>query len=183
MISAIFFLSILTTELPLEKTFMEHKIIDDLFKAKWELNEPQINLILEKLRIIENRPDYEELLTRFYAEAEKLNPAPINSSQWDEALDAPLAAPNHKVIVENSHIRVLYIVFEPGEESPFHTHQWAGIIFDLIPSDFIVYEEGGKETFFSASEDPLFTHTEGQYNAAKNMGDTVYEGLHFEIKY
>jgi quercetin dioxygenase-like cupin family protein len=55
---------------------------------------------------------------------------------WDPALDAVEAAPkNHKVIYEDSEIRVLSVTVAPGESEKLHHHRWPSIIvFDrLVP--------------------------------------------------
>jgi hypothetical protein len=48
---------------------------------------------------------------------------------WDPALDATRAArKNHKVIFEDSEIRVLSVTVAPGETEKLHHHRWPSII-------------------------------------------------------
>ena len=42
---------------------------------------------------------------------------------WPPETDALLAAPaSHRVLLENSQVRVLDVVIEPGAREPEHTH-------------------------------------------------------------
>jgi hypothetical protein len=51
-----------------------------------------------------------------------------DTSLWDPALDAVLAAPaNHRVLFENDRLRVLDIVLEPDQEEPTHHHRWPSV--------------------------------------------------------
>ncbi len=58
------------------------------------------------------------------------------------ALDAPQAAPaSHKVVFENSFIRVLSVTLpDLGSPEPMHYHPW--------PSLFLSYETGGKSPHY-----------------------------------
>lgn len=59
-----------------------------------------------------------------------------DSQSWPEELDAVRAAPNsHKVLFENSIVRVLEMSVPPGTKEPFHHHRW--------PSVFISLDSGG----------------------------------------
>jgi hypothetical protein len=60
--------------------------------------------------------------------------AELDTSQWDPALDAVVAAPaNHKVLFENDSLRVLEVTLAAGEEEPIHHHRWRSVfIFDQV---------------------------------------------------
>ena len=57
-----------------------------------------------------------------------------NSSNWDAALDAVVAAPkHHTVLFENENLRVLEVTLEPEDEEPVHHHQWPSVfVLDQI---------------------------------------------------
>jgi quercetin dioxygenase-like cupin family protein len=52
-------------------------------------------------------------------------------------LDAIAASPeHHKILLENSQIRVLETLILPGETTRVHTHIWSGYLYVLEWSDF-----------------------------------------------
>lgn len=66
----------------------------------------------------------------------KKSPSLKDIPSWPASLDAIHAAPNsHKVLFENSMIRVLEVRVPPGTKEPFHVHPW--------PSIFIYLDSGG----------------------------------------
>jgi hypothetical protein len=66
----------------------------------------------------------------------KSAPSAKDVPSWPDELDAVRAAPNsHKVLFENSMVRVLEVRVPPGTKEPFHHHRW--------PSIFISLDAGG----------------------------------------
>lgn len=66
----------------------------------------------------------------------KSSPSPSDVPSWPDELDGVRAAPDsHKVLFENSTIRVLGVRVPPGTKEPFHNHRW--------PSIFIYLDSGG----------------------------------------
>jgi hypothetical protein len=60
---------------------------------------------------------------------------------WPGTLDALVAAPDsHRVIMENSQVRVLEVVIEPGRHEPEHTHQAASVMIVDEPARLRYYE-------------------------------------------
>ncbi len=60
-------------------------------------------------------------------------------------LDAMVKAPDHhKVLLENSQVRVLDTHLGPGEQTPIHAHQWPATLYILSWSDFVRYDPEGK---------------------------------------
>jgi hypothetical protein len=56
---------------------------------------------------------------------------------FPEGYDAVQAAPNsHRVLFENSFVRVLEVSVPPGSKEPMHHHRW--------PSFFLVWDTGGR---------------------------------------
>lgn len=67
---------------------------------------------------------------------------------WPEELDAVRAAPDsHKVLFDNSMIRVLEVRVPPGTKEPFHHHRWPSIFINLDAggsiSAYRYYDEDG----------------------------------------
>jgi hypothetical protein len=58
----------------------------------------------------------------------------MDTSSWDPAFDAVIAAPkHHKVLFENERLRVLEVTLEPYDEEPIHHHRWPSVfVFDQI---------------------------------------------------
>jgi hypothetical protein len=69
---------------------------------------------------------------------------------WPGTMDALAAAPaSHRVLMENSRVRVLDVVIEPGTREPEHTHQAASVMIVDEPAR-IRYYQGGALQFESA---------------------------------
>jgi hypothetical protein len=48
---------------------------------------------------------------------------------WPDSLDATIAAPaSHRVLLEDSHVRVLVVAIPPGHREPVHTHRWPSVL-------------------------------------------------------
>lgn len=61
-----------------------------------------------------------------------------------QALDAMSAAPeHHSVLMENDRVRILDTRLGPGEQTPVHTHEWAGALYVLSWSDFVRRDASG----------------------------------------
>ncbi len=102
---------------------------------------------------------------------------------WNDREDALAIEPTHVVLIENQKVRILEVVLPPGYLQAYHTHKWAGILVDLVPLDFILFTNG-KEILLSATDNPVFSHHEGQpLHPTKNIGDKTYIGLHIEVRF
>lgn len=161
---------------------IERQLIDEIFCSRFQLNERESDLLLDKLRIVEKRSDYEALLLGLYKTVINLNPKPFDASLWHDDEDALVAEPTHKVLIENPYVRILEVVIPPGYHQAYHTHRWAGVTIDLVPSDFILYNDQGQ-FLLHATDDPIWHHDEGQtLHTTKNIGEATYIGLHIELK-
>lgn len=59
---------------------------------------------------------------------------------WPDKLDAVAAAPkNHYVVYEDSNVRVLQVICQPGKEEPVHTHQYKSTMWFTQSAHFIYY--------------------------------------------
>ena len=71
----------------------------------------------------------------------KKKPVPsIQKWTWPNKLDAVVAAPkNHKVVYEDSNVRVLQVICPPGNEEPIHTHQYKSTMWFTQSAHFMYY--------------------------------------------
>ena len=61
-----------------------------------------------------------------------------------DLLDALVAAPRqHRVLLENEHVRVLETKISPGDTVPLHTHGWPAVHHVMCWSDFVRRDEHG----------------------------------------
>lgn len=76
---------------------------------------------------------------------------------WPAELDAVRAAPkNHKILLENDHVRVLEVTLAPDEKEPLHHHKWPSVLYIQEAGDFIDYDSDGNVIFDSRkSPEPL----------------------------
>lgn len=59
-------------------------------------------------------------------------------AKWPPELDAVIAAPdNHKILLENDHVRVLEVTMAPNTVEPLHSHQWPSALYIQEAGDFI----------------------------------------------
>ena len=57
---------------------------------------------------------------------------------WPADLDALVAASaQHRLLLENDHVRVLDTEIAPGGRTPVHTHQWPSAYYIVSWSDFV----------------------------------------------
>ena len=60
---------------------------------------------------------------------------------WPKTMDALVAAPaSHRILMENSQVRVLEVVIEPGSREPEHTHEAASVMIVDEPARIRYYE-------------------------------------------
>ncbi|MGZ8688507.1 MAG: cupin domain-containing protein [Gaiellaceae bacterium] len=64
--------------------------------------------------------------------------------EWPDELDALVAAPdNHRLLLENEHVRVLDTHIAPGATTPLHTHCWPATLYVVSSDDFVRRDEDG----------------------------------------
>jgi hypothetical protein len=73
---------------------------------------------------------------------------------WPDSLDAVKAAPqNHKVVYEDSTVRVLQVLLDGHKEEPVHTHMWRSIMWiakPAVPCTIYQYKVGENGAFVAA---------------------------------
>lgn len=64
----------------------------------------------------------------------------VQSWTWADKLDAVAAAPNnHRIVYEDSKVRVLQVVCPPGNEEPVHTHKYKSTMWFTQSARFMYY--------------------------------------------
>jgi len=54
--------------------------------------------------------------------------------KWPDSLDAMVAAPNnHRLVYEDSNVRVLMVALDSKKSEPIHTHKWRSIMWIAKP--------------------------------------------------
>jgi quercetin dioxygenase-like cupin family protein len=101
-------------------------------------------------------------------------------------MDALVAAPgSHRVIMENSRVRVLDVVIEPGSREPEHTHQAVSVMIVDEPAR-IRYYEGEALRFESPAGSAAgvrvsWLEPEGPHSV-ENIDQRRYHAIRVELK-
>jgi hypothetical protein len=103
---------------------------------------------------------------------------------WPDSLDAVKAAPhNHRVVFENSQIRILEVILDPYEFEPLHTHSHPSVMFgadvDTPPFDIVYYAYGydlANRRYFV--KDSTRQHQSGQGDSTEAADLMKPEGPH-----
>jgi hypothetical protein len=117
--------------------------------------------------------------------------APANAQwSWPDALDALSAAPeHHRLLFENSLVRVLVTHIPVGETTGIHTHRWPNVQYVVSSSDFVRRDGDGNVRFDSRRSDrrpqasaalwsePLPPHS------VENVGDDELQVVMVELKH
>lgn len=75
---------------------------------------------------------------------------------WPDSLDALQAAPQqHRLVLENEHVRVLDTRVRPGETVPLHTHRWPAVLHVQTWSDFVRRDQNGAVLVDTRGKPPL----------------------------
>jgi hypothetical protein len=107
---------------------------------------------------------------------------------WPGTMDALIAAPaSHRVIMENSQVRVLEVVIEAGSREPEHTHEAVSVMIVDEPAR-IRYFEGEALRFESPEHlEPAagvrvhWMEPEGPHSV-ENIDECRYHAIRVELK-
>lgn len=109
--------------------------------------------------------------------------------QWDDALDALVAAPEHHTLLwENERVRVIETHIPAGERTAVHTHRWPGVLRVVRWSHFIRYDDQGNILVDSRKVEALQHPAEYLWSAAlpphslENVGDRELRVVAVELK-
>lgn len=94
---------------------------------------------------------------------------------------APTAVGRSEVRLENEHVRMVENLYEPGEESPLHSHDHARAVYVLDGGELELVDAAGEATRVrlepgQAIWRPAETHV------VRNVGRTAVRVLETEIK-
>ena len=69
----------------------------------------------------------------------------VPNCAWPSSLDAVAAAPkNHRVVLENEHVRVLDVTVAPGEREPLHAHCRSSVMYLMQEGTYRDYDAAGR---------------------------------------
>jgi hypothetical protein len=112
------------------------------------------------------------------------------SPLWPRELDALVAAPeNHRLLMENEHVRVLDTKVAPGETTPLHTHRWPATHYFISWSAFVRRDQNGvvqldtRQTDFSQNEPQVLWGTALPAHTLENVGSTTLHVISVELKH
>lgn len=87
----------------------------------------------------------------FHTGSSKMTPHQTQAKwPWPDSMDAVKAAPaSHKVLYEDSDVRILYVTVNPGALEPVHTHQWRSYAWTVKNPPFTLYHYGLRDNRLS----------------------------------
>ena len=115
---------------------------------------------------------------------------------WPNSLDAIAVAPeNHKIVYEDSYVRILQVICPPGEEEPVHTHRYKSTAWFTKSAHFIYYtyvsdtnNQLVKKDSFEIKGFPAEALNKGQMadpeppHSIKNIGTDTFMAYRIEYK-
>jgi len=113
----------------------------------------------------------------------------VTDCPWSSDLDAVVAAPkNHRVVLENEHVRVLDVTVAPGEREPLHAHCRPSVMYLMQEGAYKDYGADGRlleevKVPPSASQFPMTLWLEPQApHAVHNLDSRPTRLLRVELK-
>ena len=107
---------------------------------------------------------------------------------WPRTMDALVAAPaSHRILMENSQVRVLEVVIEPGSREPEHTHEAASVMIVDEPARIRYYEgdalrfESPERSGSPAGVRVRWMEPEGPHSV-ENIDEYRYHAIRVELK-
>ena len=108
---------------------------------------------------------------------------------WPASLDAVAAAPkNHRVVLENDHVRVLDVTVQPGEREKLHAHCMPSVMYLMHEGKYKDYGPNGElleEVAEAAPADkfPMTLYLEPQGpHSVENLDSQPVRLLRIELK-
>lgn len=96
-------------------------------------------------------------------------------------LALPAAEPGYSEIrLENEHVKVLENLYEPGEESPLHTHENARVVYVLDGGELELESEAGITRVRLEPGQTIWRPAET--HVVRNVGLTAVRLLETEVK-
>jgi hypothetical protein len=108
---------------------------------------------------------------------------------WPDSLDALIAAPaHHRLLFENTHVRMLETRIGPGERTPVHTHRWPALHYVLSWSEFVRRDANDAVLVDTRQSAIVFTPPAALWGEAlpphslENVGTTPIHIISTELK-
>jgi mannose-6-phosphate isomerase-like protein (cupin superfamily) len=112
-----------------------------------------------------------------------------SASPWPADLDALVAAPEqHRLLLENTRVRVLDTQIAPGECTPVHTHQWPAVHYVISWSAFVRRDAEGtvlvdtRTSGSAQSPPPVLWGEPLAPHSLENVGPTPLHIISVEVK-
>ena len=87
-----------------------------------------------------------------------------------------------KVKIDNSSIRVTEFIFEPGEETGMHKHEFDYVVTPITSGELLLIDKNGKKNNFDlSSSQPYFRYSGVEHNVI-NIGNKKIIFIELEIK-
>lgn len=109
--------------------------------------------------------------------------------EWPPSLDAVVAASgNHKVLLENEHVRVLEVTVPPHSIEPLHAHCWPSTLYVQEMGDMVDRDARGDIVFDTRTlpakpKTPFARWTPSQApHAIENLSDVPLKLVRVESK-
>ncbi len=116
--------------------------------------------------------------------------ATSSKCEWGPELDAIAAAPaNHKVLLENEHVRVLEVTVPPHSAEPVHAHCWPSTLYIQTTTDMVDKDASGRVVFDTrkvpVQPKPPFVIWSGPQapHSIENLGDVPLKLVRVEQKH
>mgnify|MGYP001612877425 CR=1 FL=1 len=112
----------------------------------------------------------------------------LKTLEWDQKLDAVVAAPDsHLILLENDKVRVLEVVIKPLHKEPMHTHKWPSVMITDSSANIRYHDDKGNATEYPkrdiSSNNPLVEYLEPEgLHAVENIDDIPYHAYRIETK-
>lgn len=112
------------------------------------------------------------------------------NSTWPDSLDAVAVAPNsHKVVYEDSTVRILQVMLEANKTEPVHTHRWKSVMWfaESVPMTYYKNSIANNNMFitdsFSIPQMPPEVLNRGEMVDAEGPHSVKNEGAKDGIAY
>lgn len=97
------------------------------------------------------------------------------------SLSVAVSAERSELRLENEHVRVVENLYEPGAESPSHTHEWPRVVYVLDGGELELVAEGGTATRIRVRPGETLWRPP-ETHGVRNVGRTTVRVLETEVK-
>jgi len=155
-----------------------------LFRC-YHVDQQAISAIMCKFRPFLENVNEHSIIDDFIQKSHELNIQFTSNKGVDELPtdDGVIQAPKwHEILFDSPYIRILWGASMPGDEEPSHTHHWKSLMVILQGSTFEMKNPDGS---IECDQWPIGVYelpAETAPIAYKNIGETEFKALRFEVK-